>query len=146
MLWLGEVYECKDCGYRGGFIIRDGELAKQPISEEWKEEIKRIKEELKEEELKEEELKEGREEELKKGKRVSPGFRAGLYGIIIGAIIGEIPGNIIAMICWILAIPLGLLNVSMALINSALIVGIAGGIVGAITLGYLCYKNGYPLK
>lgn len=27
--WLGEIYECKDCGYQGALIVEDGELARE---------------------------------------------------------------------------------------------------------------------
>ena len=33
--WLGEIYQCKDCGYRGSFIIEDGKLSKE-IRKEFK--------------------------------------------------------------------------------------------------------------
>ncbi len=25
--WLGEIYECRDCGYRGPLVVEDGEIA-----------------------------------------------------------------------------------------------------------------------
>ncbi|HDN68447.1 hypothetical protein B6V00_04015 [ANME-1 cluster archaeon ex4572_4] len=25
--WLGEIYECRDCGYRGALVVEDGEMA-----------------------------------------------------------------------------------------------------------------------
>lgn len=25
--WLGELYECRDCGYQGALVVEDGELA-----------------------------------------------------------------------------------------------------------------------
>ncbi len=27
MPWLGEIYTCRDCGYRGALIVEDGEIA-----------------------------------------------------------------------------------------------------------------------
>ena len=27
MSWLGEIYVCRDCGYRGALIVEDGEIA-----------------------------------------------------------------------------------------------------------------------
>jgi DNA-directed RNA polymerase subunit M len=25
--WLGELYECRECGYQGALVVEDGELA-----------------------------------------------------------------------------------------------------------------------
>ncbi|GAJ06507.1 unnamed protein product [marine sediment metagenome] len=27
MPWLGEIYTCRDCGYRGALVVEDGEIA-----------------------------------------------------------------------------------------------------------------------
>jgi len=29
--WLGEIYECRECGYQGVFVIEDGEIAKDIV-------------------------------------------------------------------------------------------------------------------
>nr|MCR5852997.1 hypothetical protein [Methanophagales archaeon] len=43
MPWLGEIYECKDCGFRGSFVVEDGELvvAGRESEKQWVEEEKR---------------------------------------------------------------------------------------------------------
>ena len=40
MPWLGEIYECKDCGFRGSFVVEDGELvaAGRESEKQWVEE------------------------------------------------------------------------------------------------------------
>lgn len=40
MPWLGEIYECKDCGFRGSFVVEDGELvvAGRESEKQWEEE------------------------------------------------------------------------------------------------------------
>lgn len=41
MPWLGEIYKCRDCGYRGALIVEDGEIAeaiKKKFEDEDKEE------------------------------------------------------------------------------------------------------------
>lgn len=25
--WLGKIYDCQECGYRGSLVVQDGELA-----------------------------------------------------------------------------------------------------------------------
>jgi len=46
MPWLGEIYECKDCGFRGSFVVEDGELvvAGRESEKQWEEEEKKRKE------------------------------------------------------------------------------------------------------
>ena len=43
MPWLGEIYECKDCGFRGSFVVEDGELvaAGRESEKQWVEEERR---------------------------------------------------------------------------------------------------------
>jgi predicted RNA-binding Zn-ribbon protein involved in translation (DUF1610 family) len=38
---LWSLWECKNCGYRGAFIVEDGELAKR-LRKEWKKNPKRV--------------------------------------------------------------------------------------------------------
>ncbi len=41
MPWLGEIYVCRDCGYRGALIVEDGEIA-DAIKEKFEDEEKEL--------------------------------------------------------------------------------------------------------
>ncbi len=32
--WIGQVYDCQECGYRGSLVVQDGELARE-IRKKW---------------------------------------------------------------------------------------------------------------